>query len=179
MNKFFIGSILSLLAFCAVDSQAQVKQPIPLEQFLKRDLFGTMKISPNGEFIAATIPQEDRSALVILRRSDMQVSGKVVLPSKNYVVDFNWVNPTRILFSIGEKSGELNQPQPTGELFAVNADGTGQGAALVGVRSTGKGNRLMGASIISTLRNDDDNVIISLFQPGGFNQVLKNECKNR
>jgi len=177
MNKFFITIALSLAIINAVDSSAQTKAPIPLEQFLKRDLFGTMKISPSGEFIAATIPQEDRSALVILRRSDMKVNGKVVLPSKTYVVDFNWVNPTRILFSVGEKSGELNQPQATGELFGVNADGTGQGAALVGVRSTGKGNRLMGASIISTLHNDDDNVIISLFQPGGFNQVQRMNVK--
>jgi dipeptidyl aminopeptidase/acylaminoacyl peptidase len=173
MNKFLISVALSLAAFTAMDCVAQNKAPIPFEQFLKRDLFGTMKISPSGEFIAATIPQEDRSALVILRRSDMKVNGKVVLPSKTYVVDFNWVNPNRILFSVGEKSGELNQPRPTGELFGVNADGTGQDAALVGVRSTGKGTRLMGASIISTLQNDDDNVIISLFQPGGFNQVQK------
>ncbi len=177
MKKLIVVSILSLFSVSAMNLYAETAAPIPLEQFLKRDLFGTMKISPSGEFIAATIPQEDRSALVILRRSDMKVNGRVVLPSKTYVSDFNWVNPTRILFSVGEKSGELSQPQGTGELFGVNADGTGQGAALVGVRSTGKGNRLMGASIISTLRNDDDNVVISLFQPGGFNQVQKMNVK--
>lgn len=177
MKRYFFAIALTLFSTAATYTHAETKAPIPLEQFLKRDLFGTMRLSPTGEYIAATIPQEDRSALVILRRSDMQVSGKVVLPRKTYVVGFDWVNPTRILFSVGEKSGELNAPQPTGELFGVNADGTGQGAALVGVRSTGKGNRLMGASIISTLRNDDDNVIISLFQPGGFNQVQRMNVK--
>lgn len=177
MKNIFIFSALTLCSIGALDLRAETKAPIPLEQFLKRDIFSTMRISPTGEFIAATIPQEDRSALVILRRSDMKVSGKVVLPSKAYVADFNWVNPTRILFSVGEKAGELSEPRPTGELFGVNADGTGQGAALVGMRSTGKGNRLMGASIINTLRNDDDNVIISLFQPGGFNQVQKMNVK--
>ncbi|MEO6172114.1 MAG: S9 family peptidase [Arenimonas sp.] len=177
MKKALISITLACMSITAISVQAQTKQILPLEQFLKRDLFGTLKISPTGEYLAATIPQEDRSALVIFHRSNMQISGKVVLPSKTYVADFNWVNPTRILFSVGEKAGELNQPRPTGELFGVNADGTGQGAALVGVRSTGKGDRLMGASIINTLRNDDDNVIISLFHPAGFNEVQRMNVK--
>ena len=110
MNKFLSGLAIALLGLSPVHVNAQVKAPIPLEQFLKRDVFGTMSISPTGEYFAATIPKDDGSSLVILRRSDMKLTGKVVLPKDTYVVGFNWVNPNRILFSIGEKAGELDFP---------------------------------------------------------------------
>jgi len=166
MNKFFAGIALALLGASPCHVQAQARQAIPLEQFLKRDVFSSMRISPTGEFIAAVVPQEDRSALVILRRSDMSITGKVVLPSKTYIADYNWVNPNRILFTIGEKAGELNQPRPTGEIYGVNADGGGQGSALIGFRSGNRGtavgqSKFNGGNVISTLRNDDDNVLIA------------------
>jgi dipeptidyl aminopeptidase/acylaminoacyl peptidase len=176
-------SVLSAALLCSPVSFAQSKAPIPIEQFLKRDVFGTMELSPTGEYIAATIPQEDRSALVILRRSDMQVTGKVVLPKKTYITGFDWVNPTRILFTVGEKAGELERPRDTGEIFAVNADGKGQGSALVGFRAGnrgagGSGSKANGASILSTLRDDDVNVLVTFFDGSAFPSVQRMNVNN-
>lgn len=152
---------------------AQTAPQIPVEDFLKRDVFGTLRLSPNGEYIAATVPLEDRTSLVILRRSDMKQSGYVTLPSKTHVSDFYWVNATRILFSIGEKQGQLNQPSGTGEIFGVNVDGTGQGV-LVGYRARNKSvgsnistkSNYVGATVIDTLRDDDKNVLAAIYTPG-------------
>lgn len=173
MNKFYvcIASALIGLAPCMVNAQANA--PIPLEQFLKRDVFGTMSISPTGEYFAATVPKDDGSSLVILRRADMTVTGKVVLPKNTYIAGFNWVNPQRILFSIGEKAGELVSPTGTGEIYGVNADGKGQGNALIGVRSSSSGSRYLGASIISTLRNVDDFVLVNVRGEAGTSQVAR------
>lgn len=177
MNKILIGALLSLAAIYAADSCAQTAAPIPLEQFLKRDVFGTMSISPTGEYFAATIPKDDGSALVILRRSDMSVTGKVVLPKNIYIAGFNWVNPERILFSIGEKAGELELPLETGEIYGVNVDGKGQGPALIGFRSLAAGNRFVGASILSTLRNEDDFVLITVRGEAGTSEVARMNVK--
>ena len=177
MNKFFIGVLLTLATITAADSFADTKAPIPLEQFLKRDVFGTMSISPTGEYFAATIPKDDGSALVILRRSDMSVTGKVVLPKNTYIAGFNWVNPGRILFSIGEKAGELESPSGTGEIYGVNVDGKGQGPALIGFRSLAAGNRFVGASILSTLRNEDDFVLITVRGEAGTSEVARMNVK--
>jgi dipeptidyl aminopeptidase/acylaminoacyl peptidase len=150
-----------------------------MADFLKRDAFGTMKISPTGEYIAATVPLSNRTSLIILRRSDLQPTGHVTLPLKSHVVDFNWVNDHRILFSVGEKFGELEQPRSAGELFGVNADGGGQGMALVGSRSAasklipGGQSHQVFASIIDTLRNDEDNVLISLASPSPYTEVAR------
>ena len=143
----------------------------PLEPYLKRDIFGTIKISPTGEFLAVTVPQEDRTSLVILRRSDMSKTGHVTFAQNTHVADFNWVSPTRVLFSIGEKFGELESPQGTGELYGVNADGTGQGPALIGMRSQARGVRGVGASVIDSLRDNDDVVLIAVGDQSEFTQV--------
>lgn len=173
MKSFLISTVLAAFSFITLDVNAEQKQAVPLEQFLKRDVFGVMNISPTGEFFAATVPKDDGSALVILRRSDMTVSGKVVLPKDTYIADFNWVNANRILFTIGEKAGELEGPSPTGEIYGVNSDGKGQGNALFGFRSSSSGNRFMGASILSTLRNEDDMVLITINGEAGTSQVAR------
>ncbi|MEO8002541.1 MAG: S9 family peptidase [Arenimonas sp.] len=173
MNKILIGAALSLLVLASTDSRAQAKSPIPLEQFLKRDVFDSMNISPSGDYFAATIPKDDGSSLVILRRSDMKITGKVVLPKNTYIADYDWVNPERILFSIGEKGGELERPAGTGEIYGVNVDGKGQGGALIGARSSDPGNRFIGATILNTLRDDDDFVLVNIRGEAGASQVAR------
>ncbi len=172
---------LSIPAFAADPSIATAAShgAPSMADFLKRDAFGTMKISPTGEYIAATVPLSDRTSLIIFDRSDMKQTGHVTLPAKSHIADFNWVNDHRILFSIAEKEGDLVTPRATGEIFGVNADGSGQGAAIVGVRSndahfvpSGK-SHLYFASLIDTLRNDDDNVLISLASPSPYTEVAR------
>jgi dienelactone hydrolase len=142
---------LSAPAFAAEKSvAATTSNGMPsLADFLKRDTFGTMKISPTGEYLAATVPLSDRTSLIILRRSDLKITGHVTLGEHSHVVDFHWVNDKRILFSIGQKFGYLEAPQETGEFFGVNADGTGQDGSM------------NGGLLLDTLRNDDDHVLIS------------------
>ncbi len=173
MKIFLIGAALISCSFFGNDVLAQASQPIPLEQFLKRDVFGTMNISPTGEYFAATVPKDDGSSLVILRRADMKITGKVVLPKNTYVAGFNWVNSERILFSIGEKAGELEAPSGTGEIYGVNFDGKGQGNALIGARSSASGSRFLGASILSTLRDVDDFVLVNIRGEAGTSQVAR------
>lgn len=121
----------------------------PLADFLKRDAFGTMKISPTGEYLAATVPLSNRTDLIILRRSDLKMTGHVTLPVHSHVEDFSWVNDTRILFGRSLKWGYLERPQATGEIFGVNADGSGQQ------------DHLSFGTIIDRLRNDDNHVLIA------------------
>ena len=167
-KNFFGVVFLTTVSLVAVAKQDAASE---IESFVKRDLFGTTRISPTGEFLAVTIPMEDRTSLVLIRRSDMSRTGHVTLPKGTHIRSFSWVNPERVLFSIEEKSGELEQPVGTGELFGVNADGSGQGPALVGVRSQGKGSRLVAANIVDTLRDEDDYVLVAVSDSTGFTQV--------
>ncbi len=115
-------------------AQAQVD----LAPFLKPEQVGELKLSPTGEFYAATVPLADRTALAVMRRSDRKIVGTFSMEKNTHVSDFVWVNDTRVLFSMAQKIGARDRPWGTGELFAINADG-GTAELLVGQRVTGNG----------------------------------------
>lgn len=96
---------------------------IDLGPFLRRDGYQDIKISPTGEYYAATVPLEDRTILAVLRRSDKAVTAKLQIGEDAIVDQFWWVNDERVMASVAEKIGRNDQPSRTGELIAVNADG--------------------------------------------------------
>jgi acetyl esterase/lipase len=109
-------------------SQAQAQQPatvaaVDVDAFIKRDVYNDIKISPTGEFYAATVPLEDRTVLVVIRRSDKAIATKVEVGEDTIVHEFWWVNDRRVMASIAEKRGRNDTPTMTGELIAVDADG--------------------------------------------------------
>jgi len=143
---------------------------VDVGSFIKRDRFHDIKISPTGEYYAATVPYEDRTGLVIARRSDNKLTGTFNLGKNTHVVEFAWVNNDRLLISAAQKLGELDNPLLTGNLYAVDADG-GRTEILVGqdvdIQSTGtrlqqKRTEMVAAFLIDELATDDKNVLISV-----------------
>ena len=56
--------LLALLMLAA--AQPALSQPIPVEDFWKRSSFREVKISPDGRYLAATVPFEKLTALVVM-----------------------------------------------------------------------------------------------------------------
>lgn len=127
-----------------------LSQTIPVEAFFKRDRLENMKISPNGEFFAATVVLEDRTDLVFLAsgKNGVELVGQVKVLEKEHVVDFQWVNPSRVVYRISRQKGRLSQPVPDYWIHSINFDGTDRTAAI-------------GVQIIDTLRTSDTNILIS------------------
>ena len=136
--------------------------------FVKPDSFDQIKISPDGRYYAATVPSEDNSILVILNRADNKVMGGFGLGKNTYVEDFDWVNSERVVFGTARKFGGLDRPQLTGNLYAMNADGSDKQILVgqdVNVMSTGthiqtKKTEMIAAFLIDDLPDDDKNVLI-------------------
>lgn len=165
MKKMMIAAVL-LAAICTVRANAAVN----VQAYVKRDNFNSFKISPGGEYFAATVPFEDRTGLVIMSRSDKKVTATFGLGKNSHVSSFTWVNPERVLISITEKFGMLDQPQSTGEIYAISADGS-QAEILVGqrVRGAGLGTKIqpkkverVAAMLVDDLPADDKHVIIAV-----------------
>lgn len=157
--------VLAGLLFACMPAAAQVD----VEPFLKKDQFSNITISPTGEYFAALVPSEDRTGLLIVNRKDNKPIGGVNLGKNRHVQEFAWVSPDRILFNLGEKFGMLDEPQSTGELFALNAK-SGQSELLVGFRVYAstldgrikkKAEEQIYASLVDDLPGDDQTVIIS------------------
>lgn len=185
--KFMANTALLAVALFALPAVAagesapvaaeKAKANVDVDRFVRTDSFNEIKISPRGDYYAATVTLEDgeRTALAITRRSDSSLTATFVLDKNTHVAGFAWVNPTRVLISIAEKLGALDQPQPTGELYAINADGS-QVELLIGVRvqGAGLGTRIqtkkverVAAYLVDDLPNDDRQVIISVSPFGG------------
>ena len=154
-----------------------------VDLFMRDDAIGQIKLSPDGRFYAATVPGEGRSVLMMVRREDNKAIAMFSLGKNSYVYDFQWVNPTRVLISMAEKIGLLDQPMLTGNLYAIDADG-GDPEILVGqdVREMSAGSRIrrketehVAAFLLDALPDDDRNVLIEVsgFAGDSFSRVEK------
>jgi acetyl esterase/lipase len=167
---------------------AQAATAVDVAGFVKRDGFDDIKISPNGDYYAASVPYEDSSILMIVRRADNKPTGGFGLGKNTYIADFEWVNEHRVVFGTARKFGALDNPQLTGNLYAMNDDGTGKDILVgqdVDVMSTGthiqtKKTEMVAAFLLDALPADHDNVLISVsgFHGDSFNRVEKMDVYN-
>ena len=192
-SAVLIAAVLSVASVLAparaqTPAQAPAAAPAPhdIEDFIRKDKFQTLKISPTGEYFAATVPVERKTMLVILRRSDNKLMASTAIPGDyTQILDFWWVSDERVVFSGAEKIGALERPQPTGELYAINFDGS-RGDLLVGqrVRGEGLGTRVqkkkveaVAAYLVDDLTGDDKNVIIAV-RPFSYDPYTRVERMN-
>lgn len=119
-------------AACAALSLAlPAAAQVDLEPFLRQDRIGAIKLSPTGEYYAATVPVEDREVLVVMRRADKTPTAKIQGAARTEIGDFWWASDTRVVVAMAERFGSEDQPFLTGELHAVDVDGK-NGRMLVG-----------------------------------------------
>ena len=143
---------------------------VDVAAFVKKDRFNDIKLSPGGDYFAATVTLESQTMLTVIRRADNAVTANFRLGKNTHVANFWWVNPERLVISMAEKFGSLDRPQLTGELYAINADGT-KVEFLVGqrMRGAGPGTKIqprtverVAAFLVDDLPNDDRHVVVAV-----------------
>jgi dipeptidyl aminopeptidase/acylaminoacyl peptidase len=165
MNRF-MGMAWLLAALLVAAPAAAVN----IDAFVERAAFDDIKISPNGDYLAATVPLEDRTVLVFLKRADNSVHGSFNLGRNKHVAGFWWVTDERVVISGAEKIGAHNQPRATGDLFAVDADGknasfvAGQSgsAPRIATRARSRDSGAVAAHFIARLPDSPREVLISV-----------------
>jgi dipeptidyl aminopeptidase/acylaminoacyl peptidase len=99
--------------------------PAPIEYFTKWDEFGGVKISPDGEFIAALAGKYGRSLLVLQDLKSKKTVATVGVPDNREIYDYYWISPTRLIYTIAQRWPGRVRPTPTGEIRGINRDGSG------------------------------------------------------
>jgi len=113
-------------------------QPIPIADFVKRAEVQDIQLSPTGRHLAMTVPVEDGTTmLIVIDRESMKPTGSIRAGGGNVIDDFWWANDTRVIATVAQKFGGRDEPVPTGELFAVDADGKNP-KQIFGYRSVGE-----------------------------------------
>lgn len=148
--------MLGSLAFsCA--SYADVQQPI-IESYAKHAQYLDIKISPEGTYLASTSRSEDGLiSLTVLDIKKQEVVSITRGRGKESVSTFNWLNDDRLLLTMAREVGSFEQPLPTGELIAMNADGS-DSTILTGWRSESGDKRF--SQIVDYLPSDPDAVVV-------------------
>lgn len=158
-----LGWLLSLAL--PVVAQAQTPAAIDLQPYMRKDTYGDVKISPKGDYLAVTVPIEDRTVLVVLRRSDMTPTAKIQGDKDSQIYGFWWANDERLVASMAVKVGVDDKPYANGEIYAVNADGT-RAMSLTGPAE------FTFAEVHDLLRDDDRNILIGAIPFGESNKTL-------
>ncbi|MEP6881665.1 MAG: S9 family peptidase, partial [Dokdonella sp.] len=129
-----LASIVFALAGMALAGVAAAAEPASLADFARHMQFKEVKISPDGEHLAASSIIEGKVVLSIIDLKNN--TGLTVRPrDDDEVYKFWWVSSERIVYSVAQHVGNLEVPASTGELFAVNADGK-RSEVLFGYRAS-------------------------------------------
>lgn len=169
-----------LLSLVGVASAAE----IPLRDFAREAQYSQVKLSPTGEFMAVLTPVDGQSSLGILRVADRQIISGLRFRKGEEVADYVWSGPQRVMISIASRQGALVQPQRTGELMAMDADGKKK-AYLFGYRGEDEvgshikraNKQYASARILDPLPEDAESALIQVdywnSKQAGFTEVLR------
>lgn len=165
MNNVVRYCLFSLL----LPSQQVLAQPDLPALLAKAPTFTTVKISPDGKYLAAGVFSEGKRSLLFLDSQNMQVVGAAKAGNTQEVGEFHWVTSERVVFKLTESVPWLEEPRYYGELVGVNYDGT-HAELLFGYRAgipkpnsriKGKESRQAWAEFIDTKANDKNSILIS------------------
>lgn len=171
--------VLLLTPILAFSSPGISQASISLEEYAKPAQFIDIKISPTGRYLAATSLGETGNVYL----SVIDINSKQVISTKHFrdkdtIGAFNWANDERIVINVARLIGPLEQPAFTGELFAVNADGS-KPVTLTGPRSRSKAYEA--TSVVHWLP-EEDNIILIASSPftrtGGFIHLKRLNIEN-
>ncbi|WP_240790634.1 prolyl oligopeptidase family serine peptidase [Stenotrophomonas sp. TEPEL] len=174
-------SLLALAIAAAAPPAHAVAPQQPVKDFVGHATYGTVKISPNGEYLAITVDQGDQDVLTVIRTSDLKPVKVHSLPDKKSIGSFYWTSPDRLLFDAVKKLGGYASPMSTGEWYAVNADGS-QARPLIyyGTRDATQRGKEVGResfSLLDTLKSDNQNVIMQVTSArsseGGNTEIVR------
>lgn len=142
----------------AVTFSAASAAEIPVGDFFKDPEFTSVSLSPTGEFITVSVPNEDRTLLVALRVADMKMVGNWNYGPKKHIERVQWVNDERFFMYVTEKVGRFDNQVPLADVYASNVDGTRRADIPNGGYY----------SIVDLLKDDPANILVSRSAPGAF-----------
>lgn len=145
-------------------------EQLPLEYFTKHNDYYEVQISPDGEFFAVRARQDGQIILAFIDRKSMKVTGGAKPLNDGDIISMRWVNDERLVYTLSRDFGFHDAPLGTGELYAVNRDGSrhelifGQGVnANSGSKIKSKKATFGDHVITDILRDDKKNILITVY----------------
>lgn len=155
-----------LLCGVALGEDQPVSSALPIDHFTRHDEFGTVKISPDGEFLALTTGAYGRGMLAFVNLAQKKVIPGIRVEGTHEIHDFHWVSSTRVIYMRAQHWPGRAYPSATAEIFAIDRDGGG-GGWIHGWRPGVYDETLRppgyyaAPTLLSALEKDDQNILVS------------------
>lgn len=124
------SSLLSVCLAACFSPLHAAAAPIPVDAFVEEEQFSNPQLSPDGKHIAINVRMKrgDRHipTMTVYALPGLQVVSMIALPGFEIPLGFQWVNNRRLIVRKGLEIGLREQPIATGEVVAVDLDGTNQ-----------------------------------------------------
>ena len=172
MTGFRKTIVALVVALCTHGAAAQTAaRPHTLDDLLRDWDIQDAQLSPNGDYLAVTVPIKDNKVILsvfpLARPSEVRTIG--VGESGEMIGEFQWAAPDRLVYSILKRRGGYRiEPFRTGEVMAINADGTGfkvlhswRGDQQAGTRLNRTQSQSTFGEVFDTLVDDDRHVLMA------------------
>ena len=137
-HALIAGLALSLAAAAAApslaaDAPAASPAPeLPVSDFARFPLLSDVVMSPDGKYLAGsyevdqTAGTNSKFQLIVFALPSLKVTARLNFSPWHMPGLITWVGPTRLVVSENKVTGSLAAEQPTGDIIALNADGSQQ-----------------------------------------------------
>lgn len=149
----FVSVILAALLI----SNATLAKEVPVEDFFKRSGFSSFQLSPDGKYLAAITPINERRNIAVIDLETREAKAITGVRDRD-IYSFVWANNDRILFFMDKDGNESIG------IFAVNKDGSRPRTLIEPAETQIKGGSrvIRSAGIINLLEEDPDHILVSV-----------------
>ncbi len=153
---------LVLSLFCLIVSTSVYSEEIPIETFFKYPDITSIRLSPDGKHITAAVEASGKKKLVVFDLKNMKPKHFVNFDGEDKEIgSFGWLNNERIYYHLVRKIGPLDQPAPTGYMFARNIDGSRPAQLMPSKAVAGRPADLPARfDVINSLVDDEEHILI-------------------
>ena len=150
----FAPLLAALLMVCNV---AMAAKEVPVEDFFKRSGYSSFQLSPDGKYLAAITPVNNRRNIAVINLETREARAVTGIKERD-ISGFFWANNDRILFFMDKDGNE------SFGIFAVNKDGSKYRVLIEPAETQIKGGSriVRTASVINTLKEEDEYVLVSV-----------------
>ena len=161
-------AIKLIIALSLLAPNIYANEQTPLRHFAEFNTWSSIKISPDGSYLAGIVDTDSGlggSKLMVIDTKTMENLHQISIGGSGFIVDFSWANNERLIAWQGIKSGTQELPFRTGGMIAVNIDGTKKRWLYGSGNSKQKASRFsssVSAEIADRLPKDDRHVLMEV-----------------
>jgi dipeptidyl aminopeptidase/acylaminoacyl peptidase len=142
---------------------------LPLADFTRYDELGTIKISPDGQFVAMTAGRGGNELLLFIDLETRKPVHGVRSGARTEIAHFEWISPTRVIYQIAEVYPGRTYATLTGEIGAIDRDGKRHrfiygyraGEQTTGTNLRRRESSLATPQVVNHLRSNDREILIT------------------